>query len=191
MKRPMSRRKMLTIMATLAGGAGLVGVQRLLSTTGSQALSAGMTPQAYLPLVSGSIPTATPTATLTPSATATATRTPTATRTATAMATRTSTRTATPTRTQTPGVPPVLQGRGRAHSQCQCDVVGWSDGLLELREPKCRERYGGPGHDGLDQVRRRWRMRGGRCCRATNRGRGSPSRSASITVGSQAAQLMR
>jgi hypothetical protein len=89
MKRPMSRRKMLTIMATLAGGAGLVGVQRLLSTTGSQAQSAGMTPQVYLPLVSGSMPTATPT----PTQTSTPTRT----------STPTTTPNGTPTATRTPG----------------------------------------------------------------------------------------
>lgn len=111
MKRPMSRRKMLAMMAALAGGAGLVGVQRLLTGGGSQALSAGMTPQAYLPLVRGSAPTATPTATLTPTATATATRTPTSSRTATGTAMKTSTPAATPTHSQTPGVPPVLRGR--------------------------------------------------------------------------------
>ena len=105
-KKPMSRRKMLTMMAALAGGAGLVGVQRLLTTGGSQALSAGMTPQAYLPLVSGSAPTATPTATLTPTATATQTHTPTHTTTATATRTSTPTRTATPTAITTPGTGP-------------------------------------------------------------------------------------
>ena len=77
MNAHVSRREMLKIMAALAGGIGLVGVQRLLTNAASQAPTAGMTPQAYLPFISRAEPTATPTATNTP------TRTPTATPTAT------------------------------------------------------------------------------------------------------------
>jgi hypothetical protein len=74
MNGPMSRRKLLTMMATLAGAVGLVGVQRLLVIAGPKEPPAETTPQAYIPLVTGSQPTATPTAT--PSPTPTATRTP-------------------------------------------------------------------------------------------------------------------
>ena len=114
MNRPMSRRKMLTIMATLAGGAGLVGVQRLLSPTGSQALSAVMTPQTYWPLVSGSIPTATPTATVRPKQQAKQLQ-----RNSNRNGHRDITRTARPLRKHL--VSRQFQAR-RPHSQCQCDL---------------------------------------------------------------------
>ena len=74
-----SRREMLKIMAALAGGVGLVGVQRLLTSAASQAPVAGMTPQAYLPLLSRSVLAATPTQTHTPMPTPTRTPAPTAT----------------------------------------------------------------------------------------------------------------
>lgn len=94
MNTRVSRREMLKIMAALAGGAGLVGVQRLLTAAASQYPTASLTPRAYLPFISGSESTVTPTATTT----ATPTRTPTST------PTRTPTPTA--TSTQTPGTGP-------------------------------------------------------------------------------------
>ncbi|HTP08963.1 MAG TPA: DUF362 domain-containing protein [Anaerolineae bacterium] len=75
MNTPVSRRQLLKFMAALAGGVGLVSVQKLLSTAASQAPAAGMTPQAYLPFVSRSEPTATPTPTTTPTRTPTPTPT--------------------------------------------------------------------------------------------------------------------
>jgi hypothetical protein len=77
MNTPVSRRQLLKLMAAVAGGIGLVSIQRMLSSAASQAPAAGMTPQAYLPFVSHSEPTATPTRT--PTATPTRTPTPTST----------------------------------------------------------------------------------------------------------------
>ena len=95
MNTPISRRRILKLMAALAGGVGLAGVQRMLTTTAAPS-TADLKPQAYLPHISNSesVP---PTATNT--------------RTATATATPTSTPTPTPTATETPGTPPVLQGK--------------------------------------------------------------------------------
>lgn len=77
MNTPLSRRKWLKMMAALAGGVGLVGVQRILTTAATKAPTASLTPRAYLPLVSNARPTATPTATRTRTPTPTPTRTPT------------------------------------------------------------------------------------------------------------------
>jgi uncharacterized protein (DUF362 family) len=77
-------------MAALAGGIGLVGVQRMLTTAATKAPTASLTPHSYLPFISRVEPTATPTAT------ATRTRTP----------TPTATRTPTPTSTVPPGSGP-------------------------------------------------------------------------------------
>jgi hypothetical protein len=88
MNVPVSRREMLKLMAALAGGVGLIGVQRMLSTAASQTPAASMTPQAYLPFISKSEATPTPTATATPTLTPTATATPTQTATPTATSTQ-------------------------------------------------------------------------------------------------------
>jgi len=81
MNTPTSRREILKLMAVLAGGFGLVGVQRIL-TAAAQSSAANLTPQAYLPHISSSEATATPTATATSTHTATPTPTSTATTTA-------------------------------------------------------------------------------------------------------------
>lgn len=77
MNTSISRRQLLKFVATVAGGIGLVGVHRLLTTVTDQQAAATVTPQVYLPFVSRSEPTATPTKTPTP--TPTRTPTPTAT----------------------------------------------------------------------------------------------------------------
>ena len=71
MSASISRRQLLKILAAMAGGAGLVSLQKRLSATAAQAPAAGLTPQAYLPLISHTAPTATPTPTRTPTPTAT------------------------------------------------------------------------------------------------------------------------
>ncbi len=107
MNKPLSRRDMLKVLAVLAGGVGLVGVQRWLQQAAAQGqLPPDLTPQAYLPYVAGeetptATPTLTPTATDTPTATSTSTATPTSTPTNTPTATSTPTRTPTATPTQT------------------------------------------------------------------------------------------
>ncbi len=77
MHTPISRRELFKIMAALAGGVGLAGVQRMLTTAATQAPTASLTPQSYLPFISNSQPTATrtPTPTRTPTRTATPTST--------------------------------------------------------------------------------------------------------------------
>ena len=75
MNTHLSRREMLKLVAALAGGVGLVGVQRFFASAASQSPQAGLTPQAYMPLISKSEATPTPTATATPTQTSTPTAT--------------------------------------------------------------------------------------------------------------------
>ncbi len=77
MNTPVSRRQWLKLMAAVAGGVGLVSIQKLLSTAASQAPAASVTPRAYLPFISRPEATATPTPTPTSTHTPTPTRTPT------------------------------------------------------------------------------------------------------------------
>jgi hypothetical protein len=62
MNTRVSRREMLKIAAALAGGVGLVGVQRFFASAASQSPQAGLTPRAYMPFISKSEATPTPTA---------------------------------------------------------------------------------------------------------------------------------
>jgi uncharacterized protein (DUF362 family) len=73
MHTPVTRRQWLKLAAALAGGMGLVSIQRMLSTAAAPPPVAGVTPQVYLPLIAQAkaTPTPTPTPTATPTATPT------------------------------------------------------------------------------------------------------------------------
>jgi hypothetical protein len=52
MNKKISRRQLLTALAMAAGGTGLIGARRFLTTQAGSALAATLTPRAYLPIVS-------------------------------------------------------------------------------------------------------------------------------------------